>query len=157
MGDWKKKNSYGLKRCNSLHHPWWLTIVSLPGMGQPWKIMTLSSIQWLSIEQKRYIFGCEKTNKKGWRHHATSPFLVYKISNSKPILLKNSQPHRVPRTWIRSVNESNISYKPNTIGPSGWLLETHCVSSRSGCLKKGREVNRSHHEMTIWGEKWNMF
>ena len=45
---WREK--FGLKRCNRLVHPWWLTIVSFPFMGQPWKIMTRSSIQWLSIE-----------------------------------------------------------------------------------------------------------
>ena len=49
-----KGKNQGLKRCNRLEHPWWFTVVSFPFMGQPWKIMTLSSIHWLSVEQKRH-------------------------------------------------------------------------------------------------------
>lgn len=56
---------------------------------------------------KRHIFWFEKTNKKGWHHHTTSPFLVYKISNSNPILLKKSHPPHgsqtmeMGRIWIQ--------------------------------------------------------
>ena len=110
----KNEANQGLKIRNKLVHPWWLTIVSFPFMGQPWKIITLSSIEWVSIEQKTY-FWCENTTKKGWRDHATSPFLVYKISNSKPILLKNSQPAQgsqsveICRRWIQHILQNKYN------------------------------------------------
>ena len=48
----KKHQLLSLKRCNKLDHPWWLTIQSLWGMGQLWKIITRWMIQWESIERK---------------------------------------------------------------------------------------------------------
>ena len=144
--EWKKNEGFtlGLKIRNKLVHPWFLTTVSLKGMGQPWKIITLSSIQWVSIEQiKNIFFGWENTTKKGWLHHATSPFLgVTKCPTQNLYCSKTRIPHRVHRGEKHGAHESNIAGKSNTVDPSGWGLETHCSSGRSECLKKGREENR---------------
>ena len=95
--EWKKIEGFtlGLKIRNKLVHPWWLTIVSLPGMGQPWKIITLSSIQWVSIEQKNILLGVKKTTQKGVAPpHRPPPSGCYKIWKPKsyPTLSKSSQP-----------------------------------------------------------------
>ena len=120
---WTNEANQGLKIRNKLVHPWWLTIVSFPFMGQPWKIITLSSIERVSIEQKTY-FWCENTTKKGWRDHATSPFLVYKISNSKPTLLKNSQPAQgsqsveIFRRWIQHILQNKYNWPLRFVAPN---------------------------------------
>ena len=65
----------------------------------------LSRVSTDCLLNKKDIFWFENTNKKGWCHHATSPFLVYKIFNSNSILSKNSQSPRgsqameMCRTW----------------------------------------------------------
>ena len=149
----KEKND-GLKIRNNLVHPWWLTIVSLPGMGQPWKIITLSSIQWVSIEWKN-IFWVWKDDQEGVAPPCNLPLLgVTKYLTRNLYCPKSRSPRRVHRAWKHGAHESSISCTLNTIDPWGFFVETHCSSSRGECLKKGREVNRSYHEMTIWkGEK----
>ena len=93
---------------------------------------------------KKYIFGLKNTTKTACRHHATSPFLVYKISNSKYILLKNSHPHRVHRPWKWAVYGSNTVCRPWTIWYSCGSGEIGCFSTRSECLKSGgRKIVRS--------------
>ena len=171
----KNEANQGLKIRNKLVHPWWLTTVSLSGMGQPWKIITLSSIQWISIEQKTY-FGCEKTTKKGWRHHATSPFLFYNISNSKPILSQKSQPPQGSQS-VETWRTWRTAGKLNTIHPSGchpsrrvnvwypvssWTLNCSWTPTMStGWATKGPWSPRNFLPSTMrtskspcWWEKW---
>ena len=145
----------GLKIRNKLVHPWWLTTVSLPGMDQPWKIMTLSINQWVSIEQKTYFWVWKNDPERGGATMQTSPLLgVTKYPIQTLYSPKIRSPHRVHRAKTHGAHEANIAGKLNTIHPSGWGLEIRCSSGRGECLKKGREVNRSYHEMTIWkGEK----
>ena len=149
-----KEKNYGLKIRNKLVHPWWLTTVSLPGMGQPWKIITLSSNPWVSIEQKTYFWVWKNDPERGGATMQTSLILgVTKYPIQTLYSSKIRSPHMVHRAWT---HEANIAGRLNTIHPWGWGLETHCSSSGGECLKKGREVNRSYHEMTIWKRetKW---
>ena len=122
-----KEKNYGLKIRNKLVHRWWLTTVSLPGMGQPWKIITLSSNQWASTEQKLFL-GVKKRPRKWWRHHADlPPSGCYKISNSNPMLSQNSQPPQGSqsvdtwRTWSQHCRQVKYN-SPVRLGPRNTLF-----------------------------------
>ena len=142
-----KEKNYGLKIRNKLVHPWWLTTVSLPGMGQPWKIITLSSSQWVSIEQKNIFVGVKRRPRRGGATMQPPPaWFTTQILYCREI----HSPHRVHRGWTRGVDESNSLYTPNTIAPSDFFVWTRYGLTRGECLKRGREVNRSWQEMAIW-------
>lgn len=80
----------------------------------------------------------------------TSPVLgVTKCPIQIPCSPKIRIPHRVHRAWTHGAHEANTAGKLNTIHSSGWGLETRCSSGRGEFIKKGREVNGPHHEMTI--------
>ena len=152
MSGYDKKN-YGLKIRNNLVHPWWLTTVSLPGMGQPWKIITLSSNQWVCIE-KKHIFGCEKIDpERGGATMQTSPLSV--CYNSNPMLSKNShRPQGSQRvdTWRRWIQQSHTKYnfpvrflRVNTLLLNTWWVPEIGKGGKSlvvgnGNLKKGHII-----------------
>ena len=98
MRGYKKKNeaNRGLRMRNKLVHPWWFITVSLPGLGQPRKFMSLSSIQWVSIEQKTY-FGVWKYDQEGVTPLCNLPLLG--LQYKKPILFQNSHPPQSSQSW----------------------------------------------------------
>ena len=107
------------------------------------------SIYWT----KKHICGCEKTTKKGWRHHATSPCLVY---NSNPILSRNSQPPQGSQrvdTWRRWIQQSlHTNYNcpvrflcVNTLWLNTWWVSEKGKGGKSfvagnGNLRKGHII-----------------
>ena len=57
-------------------------------MGQLWKIITLSRIQWESDSMKKIRMNIQQ----GWRHHADLPLLG--VQNSHPVLSNMAQPQQ---------------------------------------------------------------
>ena len=76
-----------MNKWSKLDHPWWLTIQSLWGMGQLWKIITSWMIQWESKWKK-----LRMNIQQGWRHHADLP--LPGVQNSHPTLSKMWQPQQ---------------------------------------------------------------
>ena len=66
---------FSMNKCNKLDHPWWLTMQSLWGMGQLWKIITRWMIQWESNETMKKNHG---TSSRGGATMQTSPCRVFK-------------------------------------------------------------------------------
>ena len=158
-----------MKKRSSMVHPSrmkWCIIQWVAEKGKKikvWKYVISWSIRggwrrwvcqgWASIEKsylsrvtneyllnKTHIFGCEKTTKQGWRHHAD---LTAWFTTQILYCRKIHSPHRVHRGWTQGVDESNSLYTPNTIAPSDFFVWTRYGLTRGECLKKGREVNRS--------------
>ena len=142
----KKKNQrLSLNKWSKLDHPRWLTIQSLWGIGQLRKIMTFCRIQWESNEWnwKKW------SSSRGGATMQTSPCRVFRI----PILcfLKYDIPNRVHGGCSHDVNTSNSVCTQNRAASSDKRGNIWCDSLLSGkWLKKGREINSSYDETSIW-------
>ena len=132
----KKNQRLSLNKWSKLDHPWWLTIQSLWGMGQLWKIITLSRIQWESNEKNE-----KWTSSRGGATMQTSPCRVFRIPI--PCFLIWYSPDRVHGGWIRDVNKANSVCRQNIIFPSDFVRYSSCDWSSPGCwLKKGRTMTK---------------
>ena len=107
---------------------------------------------------KKDIFWFENTNKKGWCHHATSPFLVYKIFNSNSILSKHSQSPRgsqameMCRTWSQHCLQTMNNLLFLWIWRNALFLNTQWVpeKGKEGKLSVARNGNlREKNETSL--------
>ena len=124
-----KNQRLSLNKWSKLDHPWWLTIQSLWGMGQLWKIMTSCIIQWESNEKNE-----DWTSGRGGATMQTSPYRVFKLPIPHYLIWRI--PDRVHGGCKRNVNKANSLCRQKIIVLSDFVHSCCDGGSLDECLKK---------------------